>query len=53
MTSDGDDGTPDKKPTASSVNRPQVTLLLRRTRDQVRLGGGNPDLGRAENDYAR
>jgi hypothetical protein len=47
MTSDGDDGTPDKKPTASSVNRPEVTLLLRRTRDQVRLGGGNPDLGRA------
>jgi hypothetical protein len=45
MTSDGDDGTSDKKPTASSVNRPQARCCCagRATK---------PDLGRAENDYA-
>jgi hypothetical protein len=48
-----DDGTPGKKPPAPSVSQQAMTLLLRKTRDQSRIEGGNPELwAEAENDYA-
>jgi hypothetical protein len=49
---DPDDGTPGEKPSPPSVSREPATLLLRKTRDQVRIEGGNPDLGWADDDYA-
>jgi hypothetical protein len=48
---DPDDGTPGKKPPAPSVSKQTVTLLLRKTRDQARIEGLNPDLWAAD-DYS-
>jgi hypothetical protein len=48
MDSDPDD--PGKKPPASSVSRRPVTLVLRKTGDQARIEGLDPDIW-DENDY--
>jgi hypothetical protein len=49
---DPDDGPPGKNPPAPSLSRQPMTLLLCKTRDRVRIEGGNPDLGWADDDWA-
>jgi hypothetical protein len=48
---DPDDGAPGKRSPAPSEPRQTVTLLLRKTRDQARIEGLDPDIW-AEDDYA-
>lgn len=47
-----DDGTPGKKPPAPSVSqRPEMTLILRKSRVQAPIEGLNPDIW-GEDDYS-